>query len=179
MVQCGVFKVYSDANMPILATTGSACFDLCAYLKKGVKVSYYDNQNIKHTQILHDESIDLMTGYRYLIPSGLIFDIPKGHSIRLHPRSGLSLKKGVNLANCEAVIDFDYTLETFILLTNKSYEVVTIGHGERVCQLEVVKSLEYQFVQTENDIETKTDRVGGLGHTGTSITLPCGQGTWC
>jgi dUTP pyrophosphatase len=37
---------------------------------------------------------------RALIPTGLIFDIPEGYSIRIHPRSGMALKYGLILANC-------------------------------------------------------------------------------
>ena len=36
-----------------------------------------------------------------LIPTGLIFDIPEGYSVRLHSRSGLRWKDGIYLTNCE------------------------------------------------------------------------------
>ena len=39
--------------------------------------------------------VDLYPGERILVPTGLIFNIPEGHSVRLHARSSVSLKKGL------------------------------------------------------------------------------------
>jgi dUTP pyrophosphatase len=106
-----------------------------------------------------------------MVPTGLIFDIPEGYSVRIHPRSGLSYKQGLILANLEAVIDSDYIHETFVLLTNISENHITINNGDRVAQAELVKQEKYAISETTNKPVQKTDRTGGLGSTGVA-TLP-------
>jgi dUTP pyrophosphatase len=113
-----------------------------------------------------------MPGDRVLVPTGLIFDIPAGHSLRIHPRSGLSYKQGLVLANLEAVIDSDYIEETFIILTNQSDVDQTIYHGDRIAQAELIKSEEYVLWEIFDAPTQKTDRVGGLGSTGVAVFNP-------
>lgn len=47
----------------------------------------------------------LEPGSRALIPTGLFTAIPEGYEIQLRPRSGLAIKKGLNLINCVGTID--------------------------------------------------------------------------
>ena len=101
-----------------------------------------------------------------MIPTGYILDIPEGYSVRLHPRSGLSLRHGIVLANCEAVIDSDYFDELFLLIQNNSEVSVNIHHGERLAQAELVKCEKYIIEETSVQPTQRTDRVGGLGSTG-------------
>jgi dUTPase len=70
------------------------------------------------------------------------------------------------LINAQGTVDEDYTDPTFMLIINHSHEVVTIKHGERVCQCEVKPKFEYGFKEIYEDFGPITDRVGGLGHTG-------------
>jgi dUTP pyrophosphatase len=110
-----------------------------------------------------------MPGDRILVPTGLIFDIPERYSVRIHPRSGLSLKQGLVLANLEAVIDSDYVQETFVLLANNSSVDQTINNGDRIAQAEMIKSEEYILWEIFDAPIQKTDRAGGLGSTGISV----------
>jgi len=101
------YKIYKEAPEPKVMTDGSACFDLSAFLPDNSYVTYYNCQNTKRSyQALRGVRIGL--GERFLIPTGLILDIPKGYSVRIHPRSSMSLKRGMILANSEGVIDSDY-----------------------------------------------------------------------
>mgnify|MGYP001311813996 CR=1 FL=1 len=149
----GVHKLTPDAIVPTYGTKQSACFDIYACI-----ASRDDNQWLG--------SVDIEPGGFALIPTGLIFDIPEGHSIRLHPRSGLSIKKGLILANCEGVIDSDYVEETFVMIRNVSDETQYIEHGDRICQGELVKNESVTFVEIKERPSTKTDRKGGFGSTG-------------
>lgn len=47
----------------------------------------------------------LEPGSRALIPTGIFTAIPKGYEVQLRPRSGLAIKKGLNLINCVGTID--------------------------------------------------------------------------
>jgi len=174
-MQLGLFKIYSDASDPLWATNGSACFDLKAYLKPSTEVNIYDSNNEKTTrnardEIARDESgIWLNPGDRALIPTGLVFDIPEYHSIRIHPRSGLSWKSGLNLSNCEGVVDYDYVEQMFISIHNTSRARVWIADGERIAQaelVEVIHSNAIDVVSLSKKPAKKTTRSGGFGSSG-------------
>jgi dUTP pyrophosphatase len=130
------------------ATSGSACFDIAAHMP-------------------YDGSVTIDLNERVLIPTGIVFDIPEGHSVRLHPRSGLAFKKGLTLVNAEGIIDSDYVEEVFVALHNISGKEQIVAHGERIAQAEMVRSLVHKIFQTDERPERKTSRIGGFGSTGT------------
>lgn len=168
MTQLKVYKTHPDVVLPTFGTEQAACFDI-AFQHHG-KGTYagYNSFNAPFTRqflILTGQMV-LMPGDRIMVPTGLIFDIPEGHSLRIHPRSGLSYKQGLVLANMEAVIDSDYFHETFVLLTNYSDNSIYISSGDRIAQAELVQQLKYEIIETEEAPTQKTDRVGGLGSTG-------------
>ena len=47
----------------------------------------------------------LEPGSRAIIPTGIYTSIPEGYEVQLRPRSGLAIKKGLNLINCIGTID--------------------------------------------------------------------------
>ena len=166
MKRLNVYKTDPNITLPKFATKQSACFDL-SFQAEGKSLYHgYNKTNAPFTRPLSTGSIRIMPGDRVLVPTGLIFDIPAGHSLRIHPRSGLSYKQGLVLANLEAVIDSDYIEETFIILTNQSDVDQTIYHGDRIAQAELIKSEEYVLWEIFDAPTQKTDRVGGLGSTG-------------
>lgn len=141
-----IYKINLNAYLPKHATEQSACFDISACGS--------------HIVIAHHSAA---------IPTGLIFDIPKGYSVRIHPRSGLAYKKGITLTNAEGIIDSDYTDELKILLYNTSNVDFIIQHGDRIAQGELVKNLDYTIEECYNPPVQKTNRIGGFGSTGVSI----------
>ena len=165
----GCQKLYDAAILPRYATEQSACFDLQAYFSPNrpiVRVNHNTGEK-EDTQVrVYQEGLDIRPGYTFLIPTGLIFDIPENYSMRIHMRSGLALK-GLRLANGEGVIDSDYTQETFIMVENISQKTITINHLDRIAQGEIVPVTKTQFTWV-SDIEQKTDRDGGFGSTGNS-----------
>jgi dUTP pyrophosphatase len=123
-----------------------------------------------------NNQIVIQPGDRVMVPTGLIMDIPAGYSVRLHARSGASLKQGLVLANAEGVIDADYVQEVMVLVYNISGNAITITTGDRIAQAELVKDAEYDIVETAIRPMLKTNRTGGMGSTGVtdngnSITL--------
>lgn len=162
-----VYKVEPEAILPQYATKDSACFDVHACLIRHTKVKSYCWNNEHDDIYVNEYGIVLVPPMtRVLIPTGLIFDIPKNHSIRLHPRSGISFKHGINLVNCEGVIDEDYTDQVFIALHNTSNVAFKINHGDRICQAELVCDARYPIVQTDDKPKVKLSRKGGFGSTG-------------
>ena len=139
-----VKKLNDKAKLPCRATADSAGADLCACI---------------------DDDIALMPGERRLIPTGIDIAVPTGFGGFVFPRSGLSSKFGVSLANCVGVIDSDYRGEVKVPVINHSSEPYTIKAGERIAQLVImpVDLCEYGF----SDELDKTERgEGGFGSTG-------------
>jgi dUTP pyrophosphatase len=166
-----VYKTHPSAYLPHLATEGSACFDVHASLQYGDAVTCY-HYGVKDKDVLLVDdfaTIIIAPGMRTLIPVNLIFDIPEGFSLRAHPRSGLSLKQGLTLFNCEGVIDSDYVEPLFITLYNISGIDQIISDGDRIAQVELVRSEQYTIEEVLDRPLHKTDRVGGFGSTGVKL----------
>ena len=172
MNRLNVFKTNPNIVLPRFGTKQAACFDISFQAEGKSTYSGYNSFNAPFTRSLSSGSIRIMPGDRILVPTGLIFDIPEGYSVRIHPRSGLSYKQGLILANLEAVIDSDYIQETFILLTNRSEVDQTINNGDRIAQAELVKKEEYVLWEIMEAPTQKTDRIGGLGSTGVAVFVP-------
>jgi dUTP pyrophosphatase len=161
-----IYRCSAFATIPTFATKESACFDIYACLRHAGEIKIYSTQ--ERIQFLNEEieSITLQPGERVAVPTKLIFDIPTGYSIRLHPRSGLALKQGIGFTNSEGIIDSDYVDEVKAIISNFGSLPYTIKHGDRICQGELVKSLDYTIEERYNIPAIKTDRVGGFGSTG-------------
>ena len=114
----------------------------------------------------HRNYIDIPSEWRVLIPTGLIFDIPENHSVRVYPRSGLSSKRGLNLINCVGIIDEDYVEEVFVPVYNNSQEKLRIFNGDRIAQAVLVFNQRAIINYTNERPSRKSDRDGGFGSTG-------------
>lgn len=172
MNRLNIYKTDPNIVLPKFATKQAACFDLSFQASGKYEYSGYNMNNAPFTRSLSDGRIRIMPGDRVLVPTGLIFDIPEGYSVRIHPRSGLSYKQGIVLANLEAVIDSDYIQETFVLLTNNSEVDFTISDGDRIAQAELVRCEEYTLWEIFEAPAQKTERTGGLGSTGIAVFSP-------
>jgi dUTP pyrophosphatase len=177
-MKIGIHKINDYVQLPEFATEFAACFDLranfgpkCEVVKgfnaynKPIERYAMTPKNVSDRSSVEAREISINSGDRLLVPTGIIMDIPQGESIRLHPRSGLSLKKGLILANSEGIIDADYVEQVYVLLTNSSSESVVIQHGERICQAEIMPVIHPTFEFCEKP-DQKTSRTGGFGSTG-------------
>ena len=163
------YKLYSEVKDPIRATEGSSCFDLYSFLQEDQSVKVYLNnfeKVDKKDRIVQNGRVQVNPHERVLIPTGLIFDIPRGYSVRLYPRSGLALKQGLTLANNVGIIDWDYVEPVFAMIVNISGDVKYVNNNERICQGELFKDQPCVLKEVNERPETKTEREGGFGSTG-------------
>ena len=167
-------KVYKDnpnAQLPQFATDGSACFDLKSCFAQGDRLKSYNAWNKEQPVVAKDlvdgvPAIKIPPECRVLIPTGLIFDIPDNHVLKIYVRSSVALKKGLTLANNTGIIDSDYVDPLYIVLYNLSDTLVMLKHDERIGQGMLQKTLKYSLSETTEKPEQKTNRDGGLGSTG-------------
>lgn len=167
------FALYPDVPLLMKATDRASCFDIQAYFGTHERqFRVYDENNAEMLYMAYQNRegegyhVELNPGDRALIPTGLVLEIPAGYSVRVHPRSGLSLKRGLTLTNCEGVIDEDYTHQLYVSLTNISKKPCTIFHGDRIAQLEMIPTLEYSIHQVANAPGQRGNRIGGFGSSG-------------
>ncbi len=114
-----------------------------------------------------DTDIKLKPFQRYLVPTGIFIELPKGYEAQIRPRSGLANKYGVTVLNSPGTIDSDYRGEIKVILINLSHEEFLIQNGDRICQIIFQKC--YQIKWEESDIINNSERGdGGFGHTGKS-----------
>ena len=184
MIVLNVYKLRDDLEMPTYGTSLANCFDLSFQPTSNIVKGFNKwNSPIVHDVNEHGE-ISINPGERLLIPTGLVFKLEQRitvesysdvlrefpplqtYSIRLHPRSGLSLKRGLVLANSEGIVDVDYQEEVFVLLTNISEMSATIKKDDRIAQAEVVSNIPAKFVVLNSKPEKHSERAGGFGSTG-------------
>jgi dUTP pyrophosphatase len=166
-----VYKADPEAQIPTLATSGSACFDVRSCFYIGDRITCYNAWNKKVDVVAKviggKIALQLPPMHRALIPTGLIFDIPEDHVMKMYVRSSVALKKGLMLANGTGIIDSDYVDPCYIILQNTTESLVNIEAGERLAQCAIEPVHHVHIEQTEVKPEQKTERDGGLGSTGT------------
>lgn len=138
-------KLDPRAVIPSRATAGSAGLDLCACL---------------------DAPVILEPGDIKMIPIGITAQ-PDSDDIALliYPRSGLSSKFGVSLANCVGVVDSDYRGAWFVPLINHGREPFTVEHGMRIAQLIPTRIL-MPDIEVSDDLSETERGKGGFGSSG-------------
>lgn len=166
-----IYRMNERATLPEYATDGSACFDISACLEHKQRLTAYNTWNKKVDIVVkgvgqNPHAFQLQPNLRVLVPTGLIFDIPENHVMKMYIRSGTALKKGLAMANGVGIIDSDYVEESFIMLTNFSDSLATIEHGERLAQCLIEQTTNMTLTETTEQPGQKTDRDGGFGSTG-------------
>ena len=112
-----------------------------------------------------DESLILSPNQRALVPTGLVFEIPKGFEVQIRPRSGLAFKNGITCLNTPGTIDSDYRGEIKVLLINLGTEEFEITRGMRIAQMIVAPVTQAQLNEVSELGDTERG-AGGFGSTG-------------
>ena len=159
----------SNNQLPKYETPRSAGMDIRADFSRVSPQNnlraYGDCEIIYKGDYHNTTMLRLDPGARALIPTGIFTSIPEGYEVQLRPRSGLAIKKGLNLINCIGTIDADYRAEWGIPVVNQGLETIWIEDGERICQAVLNKFEQISWEEVESLDETS--RKGGFGSTGT------------
>jgi len=99
------------------------------------------------------------------IPTGLVFEIPRGFQGEVRPRSGLALRHAVTVLNAPGTIDSDYRGEVRVVLVNLGPEPFTVTRGMRVAQLLFVPVVRVTPTPVSS-LSTTARGDGGFGSTG-------------
>lgn len=161
-------KLHPDAAPPVYATELAAGFDLVAV-----------------------EDVIIAPGETALVPTGLAFEIPAGYEMQIRPRSGISLRTKLRVANSPGTIDADYRGEVKVIVDNiarnqhgttprlrnlegkteycngEHFEKFTywIRKGDKLAQAIIAPIMRATFELADELAETARG-AGGFGHTG-------------
>ena len=144
-------KLIGDgAVAPSRATNGSAGYDLCARIPS------------------EDGLLEIPPGEVRKIPVGIAVELPLDMAGMVYPRSGLSSRERISLANGVGVIDSDFRGEIEVPLQNLSDRVYTVQHGMRVAQLVFtpIVTPALSIVPKGEDLSDTSRGVAGYGSTG-------------
>jgi dUTP pyrophosphatase len=143
MSQLRVRRLHPEARLPTRAYDGDAGLDLYAV-----------------------ETATLEPGERTSVSTGIAVEIPPGQAGLVLPRSGLAARHGIALVNAPGLIDAGYRGEVRVLLLNTDRrEAFTIGAGERIAQLVLVR-IETPGVAEVQDLALSERGAGGFGSSG-------------
>ena len=129
-------------------------------------------------------------GETVIVPTGLKVNIPFGYALLIQPRSGLSRKTKLRIANTPGLIDCDYHQEIGVIIENidppiKEAGIVTledgtiedaslfgssftIGKGERFAQMRLVEVPMVNWLPVQDLGSFENDHGEGFGSTGTN-----------
>jgi len=104
-----------------------------------------------------------------VINTGCAIELPEDEDwswqAQVRPRSGLSLKSSVRVANAPAIIDAHYRNDIGVIMHNTATEVFVVSKGDRIAQLVITKIPKVKL--TVADTLNETDRgLNGFGSSG-------------
>ena len=135
------------------------------------------------------EEYTIYPGETKIIPTGIKCALPKGYAFLIQPRSGMSVKTKLRIANTPGLIDSGYRDEIGVIVENieppfKDIEydfddngeiyIKSILHGnsytihkdERFAQMRLVAVPTAALYEVDSVGEIGENRGGGFGHTG-------------
>ena len=159
-------------------------------LMEDAKIPSYARLGDAGLDIYSTEEIEIGPGETKLIHTGLKVAIPRGYELQVRPKSGISLKTKLRVANTPGTIDSGYRDEVCVIIENlepkiadidydfdergrtvinsilhgKSY---TIDKGQKIAQLVLNEIVVANFNKVNSIAEVEgEDRGGGFGSTG-------------
>lgn len=156
---------------------------------KEVTQPQYATEGDAGMDIYSPDEYTINPGETIIIPTGIKCALPKGYAFLIQPRSGLSVKTKLRVANTPGLIDSGYRDEIGVIIENtdpaikdieydfneagepiiKSIlhgEPFTIHKGERFAQMRLVAVPTAALYEVESVGEIGDNRGGGFGHTG-------------
>ena len=158
---------------------------------EGAKIPQYANLGDGAVDLYAPEDFTIGPGETKIIPVDIKVALPYGYAFLIHPRSGLSAKTKLRVANSVGLVDSQYKGVIGVILENVeprikdiSYEfddkgrpVITsiehgqsysISKGERFAQMRLVGVPSASFFQVDSVDGIGDDRGGGFGSSGSN-----------
>ena len=140
-MKCKIVLLNSDSRYPTKSHVADAGYDLFS-----------------------TEEVSLKPFQRKVVKTGIKLSIPAGFYGRIAPRSGLAVKKGIDVL--AGVIDSGYNGEIGVVLINTDkFESVNLPKSSRIAQLIFEKFEDINF-ETVLSLDVSERQEGGFGSSG-------------
>lgn len=126
----------------------------------------YANPDDAGCDVYAVETTHIAPGATVIVKTGLKVAVPAGWMLSVRPRSGMSAKTGIRVANAPGTIDTGYRDEVGIILHNTGNEICTINAGDRVAQFVIEPAPMIKFKKVDSVEEIGQNRGGGFGSSG-------------
>lgn len=154
-----VKRLFTDANLPYKGSGRAAGYDLCAH-----SYAFIVDGKVGETVKLDEDTVLVIpANSRCIVKTGIAVAVPEGCYGRVAPRSGLALKKGIDIG--AGVIDEDYRGEVGVILFNFNSEPFTVWKGDRIAQF-ICERIVYPELEEVEELNGTERGVGGFGSTG-------------
>jgi dUTP pyrophosphatase len=147
-------KSMSQINIPI---------EIC---REGIELPQYARHGDAGMDIRAAETIEIEPYKTQVIPTGLKVAIPIGYEIQIRPRSGLSLKSDLRVANAPGTVDAGYRDEIGIIVTNTGSNYIVVSKGDRIAQMVLNEVPKINWTPVDSVASIGQNRGGGYGSTG-------------
>jgi dUTP pyrophosphatase len=150
------------AQAPRPPKEGDVGYDVHADLSASEGLPLLDVPGVRACYV-KDGEVTINPGLRVQVPLGFAAAAPHGTYGRIAERSGLAIKRGIQIGG--GVCDPGFRGEWCAIVFNNGFEPFTIKHGDRIAQvvLEEVRTPDVRVV----DVLDKTARgVAGFGSSG-------------
>lgn len=138
-------------------------------LNENATVPAYAHSGDAGADLYASEDCTACVGTVTFVHTGIALKIPKGYEGQIRPRSGMSAKTKIRVANAPGTIDSNYRGEIQILVDNYGDTPYIIHKGDRVAQIVFNKVPTADFEEGEVDTEEDNSRgEKGFGSSGTS-----------
>ena len=157
-----VKRLFEDADLPHKGSDRAAGYDLRAH-----SYAFIDDGKLGETVKLSDgDGVLVIHAFsRCLVKTGIAVGVPQGCYGRVAPRSGLALKKGIDVG--AGVIDEDYKGEVGVILFNLSAEPFEVRKSDRIAQF-ICERIVYPELEEVEELESTERGAGGFGSTGSN-----------
>ena len=159
-------------------------------LMEGAKTPCYARLGDAGLDIYSTEDIEVLPGETKLVHTGIKVAIPRGYELQVRPKSGISLKTKLRVANTPGTIDSGYRDEVCVIIENVEPPIkditydfdkngrpiitsilhgmpYTIEAGQKIAQFVLNEVVVANFEQVANIGEIEGEnRGGGFGSTG-------------
>lgn len=141
-MQVKFLKADPSATIPKYQTKGASGFDLHSI-----------------------EDVVLKCGETHIVNTGLKVEIPRLTELQIRPRSGLSAKTGLRIANAPGTIDEDYRGVLKVIVHNAGEITEIISKGDRIAQGVICPVFKPEIIEVE-ELSSSERGSGGFGSTG-------------
>ena len=133
-------KLSNNVALLKRSTDGAAGYDMCAL-----------------------QNCTIPAGGKGLVKTGLSISFPIGLYARIAPRSGLALKKFIDVG--AGVVDGDYRGEVGVVLFNHGDQDFEVKMGDRIAQL-ILEKIDTPPIEEVQGLDDTVRGIGGFGSTG-------------